>query len=197
SEDLDFDNQGLSQSDFKDLGKLIKDKLTLEGYKIETKTVFKKAHRLYLTFHNVLYTNKISPHKDAVLLIRVDAQPQNFKYETSKAIINKFDIFSQILAVPIDILLSQKISCLFSRPRLMGRDFYDIIFLLGKTKPNLNYLKAKLKIKDKTELKEKLLKKCQGLDYKQLSKDIEAFLFSPGEKKKVLLFYDYLKEISL
>lgn len=195
SEDLDFDNQGLSQNDFKELGKLIKEKFALEGYALEIKTVFKKAYRLYLAFHNILYINKISPHKDAVLLIRVDTQPQNFNYKADKAIINKFDVFSQIFAVPIDILLAQKITCLFTRPRLMGRDFHDIVFLLGKTRPNLDYLKKKLKIKGKIELKEKLLKKCQGLDYKQLSRDIEAFLFSPGEKKKVLLFYDYITEL--
>ena len=34
SEDLDFDNRGVNQDDFKALGKLIKEKLTLEGYKL-------------------------------------------------------------------------------------------------------------------------------------------------------------------
>ena len=158
--------------------------------------MFKKAYRLNITFFEVLYPNKISPHKNSVLLIRVDTQPQNFKYTADKTIISKFDIFSQIFSVPIDILLAQKISCLFTRPRLLGRDFYDIVFLLGKTKPNIDYLKATLNIKDKADLKEKLLKRCHGLDYKQLDKDVGAFLFSPNEKKKVLLFYDYLKEVA-
>lgn len=195
SEDLDFDNRGIKQSDFKKLGQIIKEKLILEGYKIETRLVFKKAFRLYLTFHHVLHDNKISPHKDSVLLIRVDAQPQNFNYAVDRKIVNKFDVFSQFFAVPIDILLAQKISCLFSRPRLMGRDFYDIVFLSNKTKPNFAYLTTKLKIKNGTDLKTKLLEKCRALNYEQLSKDTEAFLFSQNEKKKILFFYEYLKSL--
>lgn len=196
SEDLDFDNRGLSPDAFKVLGKTIKDKLKLEGYRLEIKFVLKKASRIYIRFFDVLYQNKISPHQDAVLLIRIDSQPQHFDYAAEKVVLNKFDVFSQIFAVPIDILLAQKIYCLFSRPRLMGRDFYDIVYLLGKTRPNLDYLKTKLKIKDKDELMTLLLEKCRHVDFKQLSKDTEAFLFSGNDKKKILLFYDYLKGVA-
>ncbi len=38
----------------------------------------------------------------------------------------------------------------------MGRDFYDAIFLLGKTKPNIEFLKLKLDIKDSMDLKNKI-----------------------------------------
>jgi hypothetical protein len=92
-------------------------------------------------------------------------------------------------------LLAQKIYAIFKRRRAMGRDFYDAIFLFGMTKPNLDYLKLKLNIKDMADLKRKLLLKCKSLDFKRLAKDVEPFLFTPSESKKVLLFYDYIKSL--
>ena len=128
------------------------------------------------------------------LLIQLDAEPQEFDYRPDKIILNKFDVFLRINVVPEDILLSQKIYAIFKRKRPMGRDFYDAVFLFGKTKPNLDYLKLKLKIKDKTDLKNRFLLKCKKFDFKQLAKDVEQFLFTPSDSKKVLFFYDYIKK---
>jgi len=75
----------------------------------------------------------------------------------------------------------------------MGRDFYDAIFLLGKTKPNIEFLKLKLGIKDSMDLKNKILLRCNNLNFKQLAADVEQFLFVPGDSKKVLFFRDYIK----
>lgn len=194
SEDLDFDNVGLSKYDFKQLILLIKKQLKLQGYNVETRNVFKGAFRSLIRIPNVLYENKISKHKNEKLLIRIDMEPQNFSYKLDKIIINKFDVFLRISVVPPDILLSQKIFCIFSRKRQMGRDFYDILFLMGKTKPNLEYLKKKLTIKNQGDLKEMILKKCESINFKQLVKDLEPFLYTSEDSKRVLYFYDFLKE---
>ena len=127
------------------------------------------------------------------MLIQIDVEPQGINYTPDKMIINKFDVFLQINVVPLDILLAQKLYAIFRRKRAMGRDFYDAVFLFGMTKPNLEYLRLKLNIKDMADLKRKLLLKCKSLDFKQLAKDVEPFLFTPSESKKVLLFHDYIK----
>jgi len=194
SEDLDFDNLGLDEKEFEQLVKLIQRKLKLEGYSVETKNVFKGAYKCYIRIPDVLFENGLSGHKEEKLLIQVDAEPQKFDYNPDKVIINKFDVFLQINVVPQNILLSQKIYAIFRRKRTMGRDFYDAVFLFGKTKPNLDYLKLKLKIKDKIDLKNKLLSRCEEFDFKQLASDVEAFLFTPGDSKRVLFFYDYIKD---
>jgi len=75
----------------------------------------------------------------------------------------------------------------------MGRDFYDIVFLMNDTKPSLEYLKDKNGISSLTEVKKKLLDKCSNLDFKQLSKDIEPFLFNSVDSKKVLYFREYIQ----
>ena len=127
------------------------------------------------------------------MLIQIDAEPQKFPYKPDKVILNKFDVFTKINVVPEDILLAQKIYAIFKRPRPMGRDFYDTVFLFGKTEPNLDYLNLKLNIRNMDDLKKNLLLRCKGLNFKRLAKDVEPFLFTPRDSKKVLLFYDYIK----
>jgi predicted nucleotidyltransferase component of viral defense system len=193
SEDLDFDNLGLEIDDFDDLSLIIQKKLKLQGYNLEIKNIFKAAFRSYIRFSDLLYDNKISKHRREKLLIQVDTEPQNFEYEPQNVILNKFDVFLRIRVVPQNILLSQKIYCLFSRPRHMGRDFYDTVFFMGRTKPDMDYLFLKLNIKIETELRDRLLNLCENLNFKQLARDVEPFLFNPSDSKKVLLFPEYIR----
>ena len=195
SEDLDFDNLGMTQKEFKELIAIITKRLSLEGYNLETKEVFKGAYRSYLRIADILFENGLSGHREEKLLIQIDTEPQGFPYKPDKLIINKFDVFLRIKAVPLDILLAQKLYAIFKRKRAMGRDFYDAVFLFGKTGPDFAYLRSKLKINNMGELKTRLLTKGKELNFKHLAKDVEAFLFNPADSKKVLFFCDYIKSI--
>jgi len=194
SEDLDFDNLGLEEKDFGQLVKLIQKTLQLEGYTVETKNVFKGAYRSYIRIPNILFESGLSGHKEEKLSIQVDAEPQGFNYRPDKIILNKFEVFLRINAVPADILLAQKIYAILKRKRPMGRDFYDAVFLFGKTIPNLDYLKLKSEINDWVELKNRLLLRCRKFDFGQLAKEVEQFLFVPSDSKKVLFFCEYLQK---
>jgi predicted nucleotidyltransferase component of viral defense system len=193
SEDLDFDNLGLLPNDFKEIVSQIVKRLSLQGYNIESKVVIKKAFRAYFKFSEILYENRITKHIHEKLSIQIDTEPQNFQYSKDQFILSKFDVFQRINAVPVDLLLSQKILCIFTRPRLMGRDFYDILFLLGKTTPNFSYLEEKLGIKDSVTLKKRLLEKCKRVDLDRLARDVIPFLFNSEDARKISLFPDYIK----
>lgn len=193
SEDLDFDNLGLEEKDFGQLTRLIQRELQLEGYTVETKNVFKGAYRSYIRIPNILFETGLSGHKEEKLSIQVDAEPQRFNYRLDKIILNKFEVFLRINVVPVDILLAQKIFAILERKRPMGRDFYDAVFLLGKTTPNLDYLKLKLEINNWVDLKNRLLLRCGKFDFEQLAKEVEQFLFVPGDSKKVRFFCEYLQ----
>ncbi len=195
SEDLDFDNIGLDKAGFESLTKLIQKRLCLEGYPIEVKNSFTGAYRSYIRVADILFENKLTVHKEEKMLIQIDAEPQKFAYKPDKVILNKFDVFTRINVIPEDILLAQKIYAIFMRKRPMGRDFYDTIFLFGKTKPNFKYLKSKMKVDTLSVLKEKLLARCKHLDFKDLAKDLAPFLFIPADAKKVLLFNEYIKNL--
>ena len=196
SEDLDFDNLRLNDGAFAELSSFIKRRLELEGYSVEVTNSFRGAFRAYIKILKILHESGISNHGGEKLLIQLDAEPQEFAYLPEKTIINKFDVFRRINVVPVDLLLSQKITAIFTRKRPQGRDFYDAIFLLGKTRPDMKYLNAKLSIKDMQELKEKLDKKCKSLDFKSLAKDLRQFLFSPSDAEKILLFPEYIANLS-
>lgn len=194
SEDLDFDNLGLEEKDFGQLVKLIQKTLQLEGYAVETRNVFKGAYRSYIRIPNILFESGLSGHKEEKLSIQVDAEPQGFSYRPDKIILNKFEVFLRINVVPADILLAQKIYAILKRKRPMGRDFYDAVFLFGKTIPNLDYLKLKSEINDWVKLKNRLLLRCRKFDFDQLAKEVEQFLFVPSDSKKVLFFCQYLQK---
>lgn len=195
SEDLDFDNQGLQPDDFKGLVSQIIKRISRQGYNIESRVITKKAFRSYLKFPEILYKNKITRHKQEKLSIQIDMEPQKFRYSKDQLILNKFDVFKRINSVPIDLLLSQKILCVFTRPRLMGRDFYDIIFLLGRTRPNFSYLQKKIGIVNSDALKKRLLEKCKNVDFNRLAREVSPFLFNSDDAQKVFLFPDYIKQI--
>lgn len=197
SEDLDFDNFNLTKSEFEESSELIKKELEKEGCKIEIETLSKnKTFHYYIKIPDILFENNLSPHKNQKILIKVDTEPQGFIYKPEQKLLNKFDVFTHINTAPIDILLSMKFNTIFNRKRTQGRDFYDIVFLSARTKPNYDFLKEKLKVKSESELKEKVLGKCKELDFKKLAKDIEPLIFNSKDLKKVVYFEEFIKENS-
>lgn len=197
SENLDFDNFGLKEKEFNEISQLVKKQLELEGYEVEIRNVYKGAYRCYIRIPKLLFDSGLSGYEEEKILIQLDTAPHNFPYKPEKAILNKFDVFTEINTAPLDIILSQKIFAIFNRKALKGRDFYDTIFLLSRAKPSYGYLKLKLKIKNEQELKEKLLALNSRIDFKKLAKDIEPFLFNPADSQRVILFGKYIKDAEM
>ncbi len=193
SEDLDFDNFNLSSDDFFKLGEMVKKDLELEGLQIEISASTKRAYRLKIRIPKLLFDEGLAMGADQKILIQIDTVPQNFEYEPDKVLLNKFEVFTQINAVPKDLLLAQKIYASVNRKRLMGRDFFDIVFLYGiGAKPNFEYLKKNIGVGNEGTLRKYMLKKTAKLDFNLLSRDVEPFLFDPRDKNKVLLFREFI-----
>jgi len=109
-------------------------------------------------------------------------------------LLQKFDVFKSIKATPADIILSQKAGAIFGRKRAKGRDFYDMVYLMGMADFNFDYLDFKLGIKNKAQLKKKLLEKASGLNFNELAKDVLPFLIKPDDKERVLSFKEYIEQ---
>lgn len=183
SEDLDFDNFNLTKEEFVEISEMVKRGLGLEGYEAEIRQVFKGVFQVF------------SDHREEKVLIKINTTAYGFTYKPERKILNKFDIFTEILVTPSDILLSQKICAALGRKRAKGRDFYDIVFLWSKVKPNFDYLEFKLEIKNIKELKKELFKKIKTLDFKQLGREVSPFLFDESETRKLELFGEVLKKL--
>ncbi|MBI2259440.1 MAG: nucleotidyl transferase AbiEii/AbiGii toxin family protein [Flavobacteriia bacterium] len=198
SEDLDFDNFNLREDEFIDISKHITKELEKEGYDIECKNVIKGAFHCYIKFPNILFKEGISGHYEEKILIQLDTEAQFFEFEPQTYILNKFDVFTSIFITPAELLLAQKFYAVINRKRNKGRDFFDIVYLLGKNvKPNYEYLNFKLKISNETQLKELILDNCKQNNMLEMANDVAPFLFNPKDVKKVILFEEYLKQTKL
>ncbi|MFM9838669.1 MAG: nucleotidyl transferase AbiEii/AbiGii toxin family protein [Cyclobacteriaceae bacterium] len=198
SEDIDFDNVGLVEKDFEKIADTIKQQLEREGYEIEIKTVYKGAFHCYIRFPSLLYQQGLTGHQEQKILIQLDTEPQHYTFTPEKFIINKFDVFTEITVTPINILLAQKLYTIINRKRSKGRDFFDVIFLLGKgAKPDYQYLKIKLNINTSEALKDRVLQTCDKLDMNEMARDVSPFLFDVADARKVAMFVQYLKQVDL
>lgn len=198
SEDLDFDNFTIAEDTFAKVSDILKKQLELEGYEIEIKTVFRGAYHCYIRFPEILYKEGLSGYREEKILIQLDTEPQHFDFVPEKYIINRFDIFTQIFITPLNLLLSQKFYAVCNRERNKGRDFFDIVFLLSLVdRPDYNYLELKMGVSNEKQLKEKMIEKCSRLNMKEMSKDVQPFLFNPKDAQKVLLFSELINQAKL
>ena len=196
SEDLDFDNQSLSQEEFVELSNLVKKGLEMRGFTVEIKNVFKEAFRCYIKFPGLLHTQGLSPYEKEKIVIQIDTTPQDFDFDPEVRTLDKFDVYLKILVTPTDIILAQKIYTIFNRQKMKGRDFFDVDFLISNqcVEPNFAYLEQKLNIKNEAELKSRLKNKLREVDFEKLSFEVERFLFNPDHKERVLGFYQSIDE---
>ena len=197
SEDLDFDNQNLSQTDFDAIAEILKKELTREGYEVDIRNVYRGTFHCYIKFSDLLFDTGLSGHKEEKMLIQLDAEPQHFDYKAVVKILNKFDVFASVRTTPLDVLLAQKFYAICNRKVAKGRDFYDVTFLLPRTKPNYSYLTQKMGIESPEDLRERVLSVAEKIDFEMISRDVQPFLFSPEDAKRVHLFSEYLREANL
>jgi predicted nucleotidyltransferase component of viral defense system len=195
SEDLDFDNIGLSQEEFEKLSELIKIELTNDGMEVEIKVVNRNAFHCYIKFPGMLYKLNLSGYESEKILIQLDTESQKFVYAHENIFLNKFDVFEKIQVAPPDILLAQKVWAILNRKTPKGRDFYDATYLFSVCQPNYDYLQYKCGIGDFDKLKEQLLNKCDKIEFDELVKDVEPFLVDIKEITRVKYFREFIKSL--
>lgn len=198
SEDLDFDNLAITPQQFDAVAELMEKELTGQGYHIEIQVAGKGAYRCNIKFPEMLYQQGLSSYREEKILIQLDTEAQRFGFTPDSYILNRFGVFTQMLVTPLDLILAQKCYAILNRPRNKGRDFYDVVFLLGRNvKPNYAYLEQKVGIRNSSELKERLLAHCEKLDMKEQGQDVAKFLFNPNDIRRVVLFTEILKQANL
>jgi len=194
SEDLDFDNFDLKRDEFDEISQNIGKQLERIGYTVEIKQIAKGAYHCYIRFPKILFQQGLSGYEEEKILIQLDTEPQHFGFVPDEPILNKFDVFTKIFSTPLNLLMAQKCFAILNRPRNKGRDFYDLVYLMGKgIEPNMDYIFLKTGIHSTNKLKLQLLDKCSTLNMDDMAKDVAPFLFSVQDQKKVKLFIEYLK----
>lgn len=195
SEDLDFDNFGLSHEEFQELCQHIQQELQLEGLDVELRHVVKGAFRCYIRIPGLLYEEQLSGYVEEKILIQIDTVPHNFPYTPEQRTVRRFDVLTRVQVTPKDILLAQKLYCAFHRKRPQGRDFYDILYLWTKDlMPNFAYLERTVGVTEAGQLRDYFESGMQELDFKELAKDVQYMLFRQEDIKLVEEFPLLIRE---
>ncbi len=197
SEDIDFDNFGLSWENFNFMMESTRTFLALEGFNVEMTYKKKGAYHCNVRFPDLLAEYGLPQQKDQKIRIRIDTTQQGFDYEPELRMLNKFDVFTGVRVTPIGILLSMKLKAALTRKQPKGRDFFDISYLLGRTKPNYLFLEQNLGISTPDMLRSVMLERIEPLDFMILGNDVQPFLIRKDDLKRVQLFKEYWQQAAL
>ncbi|MBE0680083.1 MAG: nucleotidyl transferase AbiEii/AbiGii toxin family protein [Bacteroidales bacterium] len=195
SEDLDFDIKEIEKEEFLKMGEDVMQFLKRNGYKVESKDKNSPkltAFRRNIYFPKFLFDIGLSGHRDERFLIKIEAQDQGVTYPSEIKNIRGCGFYFPFPVPPDAVLCAMKATALLERGK--GRDFYDLMFLLGQTKPDYNFLAKRIGIKNADELKAEINKRIKITDLKTKTKDFEHLLFNKENNKRILRFEEFLKE---
>ena len=197
SEDLDFDNDGLTLPDFEQTATDIKKGLELLGYTVNMKHFQRGAFHCKITFPALLFHYNLSGHKETKIMIKLDTEQQYFDYEPNLVTVNRFGIEQTIRATPLPLLASQKVAAIMGRKRPKGRDFYDLHWILQRQGINYNYLRQKLDIDNAQQLRSRVTDRIAGFDFNLLAEDVRGFLIGSDDVEIVRNFPSYWQTAAL
>jgi len=196
SEDLDFDSRELTSEEFSEFSSDVINFLKKNGFNAEAKGKESdriNAFRRSIYFPELLFDLGLSKHKEERFLIKIECQDQGYRYKPVSVKIKGFGFYFDIRQPGDDVLCAMKIYALIKRKK--GRDFYDVIFLLGKSLPDFGYLDFKLGINDLITLKKVLLEVYDSVVIENKVKDFEHLVFDKKNCKRILDFKRFIKKL--
>ena len=196
SEDLDFDCKDLSEEEFVTMTDSVVTYLRQNNIDVETRDKPNPkltAFRRNLYFPEMLFNLGMTGHRDERLLLKVEAQDQGVPYQPTVANLNRMGFFFRVHVPPLDVLCAMKFAAILSRQK--GRDFYDAIFLLSKTRPNMDFLSARTGISSIEQLKTVLEERLRGIDLNRKKQDFSHLVFHEPNADRILLFPSIVDEL--
>ena len=196
SEDLDFDCKDLSEDKFMAMTDSVVQYLRQNNVEVETRdkpNPHLTAYRRNLYFPQMLFDLGLTGHRDERLLLKIEAQDQSVQYQPVVATVNKMGFFFGIQVPPLDVLCAMKFAAILARQK--GRDFYDAIFLLSKTRPNMDFLKARVGISTPEELKAAIAERLKEVDLNHKKRDFMHLLFNETNANRILQFAEVIADI--
>ena len=195
SEDLDFDCKDLSEEEFMTMTDNVVLYLQQNNINVETRDKENPkltAFRRNLYFPEMLFNLGLTGHKEERLLLKVEVQDQGVDYKPIVATINKMGFFFGVQVPPLDVLCAMKFADILARQK--GRDFYDAIFLLSKTMPNLDFLTARAGIHSLEALRVAVIERMKTVDLHQKKRDFSHLLFNESNAERILQFPSIIRE---
>lgn len=194
SEDLDFDNLGLTR---RQLGKLITgvvEEFQRENIEVELSAKLKEGITYHgLRFPKLLFDLKISTNPREKLMIKVDYSNQWKGQTPQTALVAKYGFIEQIITNPLTQIMVQKLAAYVTRARTQPRDMYDIVWLYSRgVRPDKKFMKANRM----TDIAGRARAKFGGEGAGEgIVRRLRPFLFDEKEIRKVKLLGEVLKQL--
>ncbi len=97
SEDLDFDNFGMTFEQFEHALRITCRDIENKGFLVEYRMVEKGAYHCYIRFPEILYKSGISTDTKEKILIRIDTELKKRFYKPQRFLLNKFNVYARYL----------------------------------------------------------------------------------------------------
>lgn len=192
SEDLDFSLINKRGYKFEIFLERVQYDLRKAGFSLEVKKDLKGAvQSAMLKFNDILYLSGLSLDRRQKLFVKleVDSNPPK-GWNTRLSLVSKHFVFT-VTHFDIPSLYATKLHACFFRKYTKGRDFYDLLWYLGrKTVPNFKLLNNAI---EQTEHKrinlnrenfnEFLKERLATVDFVKVRKDVERFIEDKNELK--------------
>lgn len=198
SEDLDFDNFGLTDADFDAVASHVQEGLRRQGFRVEVSSIHRGAYRCKIRFPGLLFEQGLSGHREEKILIQLDTEKQGFSFKPQTFVFARFGLFTRLLVTPPSLLLAQKLYALVNRPRAKGRDYFDVVFLFSQNhQPDYAYLEAKMSAGTPELLRTAIFSLLSQVDLDELASDVRPFLFNPDDDRRVRYFREFWEQVKL
>jgi len=203
SEDLDFSVVQRKGYDFEKTVSSVVRELKLYGLDVDAKgRAEKTVQSALLKFSRLLGALDLSPLKEQKLSIRIEVDsnpPAGWKTQTT--LLNKAYLFP-VFHFDLPSLYATKLHACFYRRFVKGRDFYDLLWYLGKkTKPNFTLLNNAIRQTEghspkvsEENLRAFLSEKLRDVDFDLVRQDVGRFL--EDKRELSLLTYPSLKRFA-
>jgi len=184
SEDLDFDNLGLSNQRIAELINEVVSSLQRENIETEL-NAYNKDSRTYFTvkFPHLLFDLRVSTNSKEKVSIKVDYAEWWHDQETETIFLNRFGFFEQIVTNTLGCLLVQKVAAYLNRKETQPRDLYDLVWLFTQQAHYNQQFAIRNNLSD-LPLKALAKFEYEGVSEK-MKKKLAPFLFNDSELNKL------------
>lgn len=189
SEDLDFDLVAIDQPQAKKLMKSVYQQLLRENISVDFYQNI-TARRAYweFRFKNLLYELGLTTQPEEKLMIKFDFETFWQGQKRQVVLLNRYGFLVNVVTIPLDQILTQKLFAYTRRKQTLPRDIYDIIWLIAQgAKPDWSFAKKNnLPLDLVGEVIAKFEKEKKKL--KTLKLKLKPFLVNENNVEKLELF---------
>lgn len=194
SEDLDFDNLGLTNQQIISLVEKVVNDFKLENIEAELHSNIQAGKTYFeLRFPNLLFELRITTNPREKLMIKVDYSDNWKGQRIENILMNKYGFIENIQTNDINQVIVQKLTAYVERKQTQPRDIYDVVWLYTQgVKLNEDFLRINGKQNLLKEAKNKFNKEGLSAGF---SRKLAPFLFNEKEIKKLEFFSDVLQKL--